>query len=326
MERYTSEQALNGILNILETVVGQGNKNDKKDETSDMIRQLLQGAATAQAAGLGLGQQIEQMANGLDIIKSAGINDADVDMVAGSITRLATALNSFSVNNEVRSEGVVQAVSLLRLLGSVEKDTVKNIERLVSLDVDDMKQFNEAMQWLKAVEFDQAHAKSIGILISELNSLGGIDKTVISGLKRLQDINPKSFERLSAALAELNANTLDRSSVTRVNNAIAVLNALSGITTDTIDAINDIRDLKVSSIERLNELVSTLDLSGLKKSDVNQANLLTDILKALGSIDEQTLDNLSNLSDINPKSFEHLSAILASLNFKNMPKSSSANT
>ena len=321
MERYTSEQALNGILNILETVVGQGNKNDKKDETSDMIRQLLQGAATAQAAGLGLGQQIEQMANGLDIIKSA-----DVDMVAGSITRLATALNSFSVNNEVRSEGVVQAVSLLRLLGSVEKDTVKNIERLVSLDVDDMKQFNEAMQWLKAVEFDQAHAKSIGILISELNSLGGIDKTVISGLKRLQDINPKSFERLSAALAELNANTLDRSSVTRVNNAIAVLNALSGITTDTIDAINDIRDLKVSSIERLNELVSTLDLSGLKKSDVNQANLLTDILKALGSIDEQTLDNLSNLSDINPKSFEHLSAILASLNFKNMPKSSSANT
>jgi hypothetical protein len=41
MERYTSEQALNGILNILETVVGQANKNDKKDETSDMIRQLL---------------------------------------------------------------------------------------------------------------------------------------------------------------------------------------------------------------------------------------------------------------------------------------------
>ena len=234
-----------------------------------MIRQLLQGAATAQASGLGLGQQIEQMANGLDIIKSAGINDADVDMVSGSITRLATALNSFSVNNEVRSEGVVQAVSLLRLLGSVEKDTVKNIERLVSLDVDDMKQFNEAMQWLKAVEFDQAHAKSISILITELNALGGIDKTVISGLKRLQDVNPKSFERLSAALAELNANTLDRSAVTRANNAIAVLNALAGLTTDTIDAINEIRDLKVSSIERLNELVSTLDLSGLKKSDVN---------------------------------------------------------
>lgn len=53
--------------------------------------------------------------------------------------------------------------------------------------------------------------------------------------------------------------------------------------------------------------------------------MLTDILKALGSIDEQTLDNLSNLSDINPKSFEHLSVILASLNFKNMPKSSAAN-
>lgn len=56
MERYTSEQALNGILNILETVVGQANKNDKKDETSDMIRQLLQGAASAQKAGMGLGQ------------------------------------------------------------------------------------------------------------------------------------------------------------------------------------------------------------------------------------------------------------------------------
>lgn len=41
MERYTSEQALNGILSILENVVGQGNKNDSKDETSDMIRQLL---------------------------------------------------------------------------------------------------------------------------------------------------------------------------------------------------------------------------------------------------------------------------------------------
>ena len=78
MERYTSEQALNGILSILENVVGQGNKNDSKDETSDMIRQLLQGAASAQQAGLGLGQQIEQMATGLNLIKESNINEADI--------------------------------------------------------------------------------------------------------------------------------------------------------------------------------------------------------------------------------------------------------
>ncbi len=45
MERYTSEQALNGILNILETVVSQQNRNESKDETSDMIKDLLSGAA-----------------------------------------------------------------------------------------------------------------------------------------------------------------------------------------------------------------------------------------------------------------------------------------
>ena len=45
MERYTSEQALNGILNILETVVAQNNRSEAKDETSDLIKDLLSGAA-----------------------------------------------------------------------------------------------------------------------------------------------------------------------------------------------------------------------------------------------------------------------------------------
>ena len=145
MERYTSEQALNGILNILETVVGQANKTDKKDETSDMIRQLLQGAASAQKAGMGLGQQIEQMANGLDIIKNAGINDADIEFIAGSIGRLSKALNSFSVNNEKRYKGVVQAV---QMLGSIDERTIDNIENLSSVNVSSIKNIVELISSL----------------------------------------------------------------------------------------------------------------------------------------------------------------------------------
>ena len=148
MERYTSEQALNGILNILETVVGQANKNDKKDETSDMIRQLLQGAASAQKAGMGLGQQIEQMANGLDIIKNAGINDADIEFIAGSIGRLSKALNSFSVNNEKRYKGVVQAVQMLQMLGSIDDRTIDNIENLSSINVNSIKNIIELVSSL----------------------------------------------------------------------------------------------------------------------------------------------------------------------------------
>jgi methyl-accepting chemotaxis protein len=113
-----------------------------------MIRQLLQGAASAQKAGMGLGQQIEQMANGLDIIKNAGINDADIEFIAGSIGRLSKALNSFAVNNEKRYKGVVQAVQMLQMLGSIDERTIDNIENLSSVNVSSIKNIVELISSL----------------------------------------------------------------------------------------------------------------------------------------------------------------------------------
>ena len=50
MEQYTSEQALNGILNIITTVVNehaqrQENAQSNKNQTGDLITELLGGVA-----------------------------------------------------------------------------------------------------------------------------------------------------------------------------------------------------------------------------------------------------------------------------------------
>jgi hypothetical protein len=200
MERYTSEQALNGILNILETVVSQQNRNESKDETSDMIKDLLSGAAISQKAGLGLGQQIEQIANGLDIIKRAGIDERDIENVATGITQLSAAVKTFADAGVKSSKGVANALGVLNAIGSVNSDIVDNINELTNIKADDVA---AVIQQINSLPVPGKNISRIGDTISVLTMLGSLSDDVIRNINRLEDIDIDAIKNLQNVIKSL---------------------------------------------------------------------------------------------------------------------------
>ena len=200
MERYTSEQALNGILNILETVVSQQNRNESKDETSDMIKDLLSGAAISQKTGLGLGQQIEQIANGLDIIKRAGIDERDIENVATGITQLSAAVKTFADAGVKSSKGVANALGVLNAIGSVNSDIVDNINELTNIKADDVA---AVIQQINSLPVPGKNISRLGDTISVLTMLGSLSDDVIRNINRLEDIDLDAIKNLQNVIKSL---------------------------------------------------------------------------------------------------------------------------
>ena len=99
MEQYTSEQALNGILNIITTVVNehaqrQENAQSNRNQTGDLITELLGGVAAGSSQGVSLGSQVEALSKGMSALKDAGITDNDAKTVAGMISTLGDSIKS----------------------------------------------------------------------------------------------------------------------------------------------------------------------------------------------------------------------------------------
>ena len=200
MERYTSEQALNGILNILETVVAQNNRNESKDETSDLIKDLLSGAAISQKAGLGLGQQIEQIANGLDIIKRSGVNERDIETVSTGITKLSAAIATFGDQGVKSSKGVANTLSVLNAIGSVNSDIVDNINELTEIKADKLA---ELFASINALPGAGRNARGISEVVSVISVLGSISDETIRNINKLDDIDLDAIKNVQKIIKEL---------------------------------------------------------------------------------------------------------------------------
>ena len=76
-----SEEALNGIYDILQTTIDQYNqqraKASKPRETSGIFEELLSGVAAAAYKDVDLGQQINALADGMSMLKNEGIEVQD---------------------------------------------------------------------------------------------------------------------------------------------------------------------------------------------------------------------------------------------------------
>ena len=73
MEQYTSEQALNGILSIIETTINEYNqskKNRETNQTSSLIEELLSGVGATASKGVDLGNSVKTLADGMSMLKS----------------------------------------------------------------------------------------------------------------------------------------------------------------------------------------------------------------------------------------------------------------
>ena len=128
MEQYTSEQALNGILNIITTVVNehaqrQENAQSNKNQTGDLITELLRGVAAGSSQGVSLGSQVEALSKGMSALKDAGITDNDAKTVAGMISTLGDSIKSLEFT-EANIDAVQSVAQALVLLGSIDEEII----------------------------------------------------------------------------------------------------------------------------------------------------------------------------------------------------------
>ena len=283
-----------------------------------MIKQLLQGAASAQSAGLNLGQQIEQIASGLDVIKKAGINDADVDMVAGSIIRLSSALNTFGVNNKKREAGVVQAVRLLNELGSIPADVIENIIRLrrIGSDLEFVSELVSTLGSFKGLTLPTPRA--MRNIIDAFNTLGDINVEQVLALEHLNGLDIKSFNNLSQVINAISTAKVSDKTVADIRRSAEILRVLGSVSYDTIENINNLTMLGSKGLEHLSEVIPLLQFRGLTRRQLEASQLFVQTLASLGSIDDRTIDNLNALEDIDTKAIQNVVNVLSSLDFSKL--------
>lgn len=98
--KYTSEEALNGILNILETAITNANKakTPDKNQVSDDLKDLLKGTIAGQSKNLSIGEQVEKLAQGLGAMKKNNITEKQAKDVVGIIKNIGESISSLKIN------------------------------------------------------------------------------------------------------------------------------------------------------------------------------------------------------------------------------------
>lgn len=181
MEQYTSEQALNGILNILSTVVDDYQKNkeraSKPQDSSDIIAQLLGGVSAAASKDVGIGQQIESLTNGMKTLKETGITDSDVRLVADMVSSLGSAIQSLELT-EVNMTSLVSLSQALALLGSYDAEIVENINRLATIDHNGLEKTIEQLNVLS-----QINGAGLKNALDSISKFSEIDNNVIKNIE-----------------------------------------------------------------------------------------------------------------------------------------------
>ena len=131
--QMSSEEALNGIFNILETMIIQEEKDNKKiknNESDKTIIDLLNGIVekAKDKAAASVGQQLEQLSKGLKSMKE--IDKDALDTVATSITRINKLLNNLHVPNDIE-DNMDNFISAINKLGNIKESTAENLVNFI---------------------------------------------------------------------------------------------------------------------------------------------------------------------------------------------------
>ena len=212
----SSEEALNKIFVILDTMVledqerrekekDKDNKKEDDKKTDKTVIDLLKGIVDTakEEAGAGAGKQLEELAKGLDAMKD--IDHEKIDNIATSIEHI----------NKV-----------FKNLDGFSEDSVKNVDNLIKL-TDKFAEINEEAS-LKLVNFiNNLHLDNLAADIKNLEGIG----TIIVALDILSNTNMKSLSKNLDALDERKAKKLGKF----ISQLISSLDkALKGLTTDEI--------------------------------------------------------------------------------------------
>lgn len=291
MERYTSEQALNGILNIITSVVNehaqrQENAQSNRNQTGDLITELLGGVAAGSSHGVSLGSQVEALSKGMSTLKDAGITDNDAKTVAGMISTLGDSIKNLEFT-EANINAVQSVAQALVLLGSIDDDIIDRINRLSRLKLNIAESLAEFVNMLTKVD------GNVNNVVIQMRNLGNIDKDTIANIQSLKTIDVKIADSVIEFLKKLE---LDDSTVAGINTTIQTIILLGQMNSGILDNLGDSSTFDIANAQAVVDFLKTLSIDG---DTVNGVNTMIQTVVLLGQIDQKVIDNIENLDKIN---------------------------
>lgn len=215
MAQMSSEEALNGIFNILETMVNQ--HEEKKKETLEQkadstIVSLLQGiveTAKDESAAT-VGEQLEKLSKGLVAMES--IDNDVLNKVATSIGNVNTVLSSLKVDNDT-FDNIDSFLKAINKMTEINAEGAKNIVDFIQgLTLQNSKQVGRSVGIIKAV------VETLGTLVAidmiklqsninklDVNTAERAGKFITALINSISKANPKQkdIERLIKPIGDL---------------------------------------------------------------------------------------------------------------------------
>lgn len=221
MAQMSSEEALNGIFNILDTMVNQ--HEEKKKETLEQkadstIVSLLQGiveTAKDESAAT-VGEQLEKLSKGLVAMES--IDNDVLNKVATSIGNVNTVLSSLKVDNDT-FDNIDSFLKAINKMTEINAEGAKNIvdfiqgltlqnSKQVGISVGIIKAVVETMSTLVAIDMIKLQ-KNINKL--DVKSAKRMGKFITALINSISKANPKQkdIEKLIKPIGDLIGGILD---------------------------------------------------------------------------------------------------------------------
>ena len=215
MAQMSSEEALNGIFNILDTMVNQ--HEEKKKETLEQkadstIVSLLQGiveTAKDESAAT-VGEQLEKLSKGLVAMES--IDNDVLNKVATSIGNVNTVLSSLKVDNDT-FDNIDSFLKAINKMTEINAEGAKNIVDFIQgLTLQNSKQVGKSVGIIKAV------VETLGTLVAidmiklqaninrlDVKSAKRMGKFITTLINSISKANPKQkdIEKLIKPIGDL---------------------------------------------------------------------------------------------------------------------------
>ena len=215
MAQMSSEEALNGIFNILDTMVNQ--HEEKKKETLEQkadstIVSLLQGivdTAKDESAAT-VGEQLEKLSKGLVAMES--IDNDVLNKVATSIGNVNTVLSSLKVDNDT-FDNIDSFLKAINKMTEINAEGAKNIVDFIQrLTLQNSKQVGRNVGIIKAVVETMSTLVAIDMIKLQKNinkldvkSAKRIGKFITTLINSISKANPKQkdIEKLIKPIGDL---------------------------------------------------------------------------------------------------------------------------
>ena len=245
-QMMSSEEALNGIFNILETVMVKGEEDKKKKnerKPDDTIIELLEGIVdkAKDKAAASVGQQLEELSKGLKTMKD--VDNEVLEKISKSITHVNRLLKDLQVPENI-NDNIANFIDALNKFGEIDEKSASNlVEFIKKLHLEDM-------------EAEIKNTKAIIGIIQAMNVLAQTDMEQLTD--NLNDINVSSAEKLVDFIKKLSLTDIEEN-IKSTKTLIGIVQALNILSkTELSQLCDNLDDLEPDSAKNLSEFIKAL--------------------------------------------------------------------